>query len=871
MKTITRILVVILFVVNFSCAEKEKSSRSATSYETSKKEEVTDVYQQMIDSQDSIFDARNKELTDIEIVSRPIDPIAFEELSLLSDFEEDPKREIISKRDRTSKHYMGKDGKTIDAVLSPKSVHYKDEHGNWEDIDTKIKESPKSNYAYANTKNNLKSWFPNNPSNEGILIATDQAEILTAKNLKMHWADSSGISIDEIRSQAKKMMVTSNTITYKDIIPSIDNQYVVESDKVEQNIILNKRPDIPQKAAYLTFSEEIELPDNWDIDFDQNEMGLVILNENNEVHLEIPFPEIYEQNNRSIAANTTNSGFGLVQLSNNTYQINTNVSADWLKERSYPVVVDPTIILNGSASGYIRYRYDYRDPGCGYSYTTHTYYAVNNQPARLQVGYSYYRSGGSWCSWADSEYDHYRSWIKYDTSSIPDGETITNVEFSANVSSSYSNALTGNIYSSNSMGGNYTTSNNASQYISIAPSGYHHGSVSYSTVGQQPYAVLGNGVTSRLQNLLTSDYFQIGFDHNGSSRYTRPHKIFSTSESLLRVSYGITCQEPVASCQDFTVQLDASGIVTISSSDVDNGSTAECGLQSMTLSRTDFTCADVGDNLVTLTITDINGAEGSCQATVTVKDEVKPNVVTQDILALQLDNSGAASITPADIDNGSSDACGIASMSVSPSAFDCSNVGPNTVTLTVTDVNGNVETGTATVTVKDEVKPNVVTQNILALQLDNSGAASITPADIDNGSSDACGIASMSVSPSAFDCSNVGPNTVTLTVTDVNGNVETGTATVTVKDEVKPNVVTQDILALQLDNSGAASITPADIDNGSSDACGIASMSVSPSTFDCSNVGPNTVTLTVTDVNGNVETGTATVTVKDEVKPNVVT
>ena len=68
-----------------------------------------------------------------------------------------------------------------------------------------------------------------------------------------------------------------------------------------------------------------------------------------------------------------------------------------------------------------------------------------------------------------------------------------------------------------------------------------------------------------------------------------------------------------------------------------------------------------------------------------------------------------------------------------------------------------------------------------------------------------------------------------------------------------------------LDATGSVSITAADVDNGSSDACGIASLSVSPDTFTCDNLGANTVTLTVTDNNGNVSTCTTTVTVEGDV------
>jgi hypothetical protein len=320
--------------------------------------------------------------------------------------------------------------------------------------------------------------------------------------------------------------------------------------------------------------------------------------------------------------------------------------------------------------------------------------------------------------------------------------------------------------------------------------------------------------------------------------------------------------------KNITVQLNASGTASIVAADVDNGSNDACGIASLSVSPNAFTCANVGANTVTLTVTDVNGNVSSATAVVTVEDKVPAVVITSNI-TVQLNASGTASIVAADVDNGSNDACGIASLSVSPNAFTCANVGANTVTLTVTDVNGNVSSATAVVTVEDKVPAVVITKNI-TVQLNASGTASIVAADVDNGSNDACGIASLSVSPNAFTCANVGANTVTLTVTDVNGNVSSATAVVTVEDKVPAVVITKNI-TIQLNASGTASIVAADVDNGSNDACGIASLSVSPNTFTCENVGANTVTLTVTDVNGNVSSATAIVTVKDEVAPVAVT
>lgn len=269
-------------------------------------------------------------------------------------------------------------------------------------------------------------------------------------------------------------------------------------------------------------------------------------------------------------------------------------------------------------------------------------------------------------------------------------------------------------------------------------------------------------------------------------------------------------------------------------------------------------------NTVTLTVTDTHGNASSATATVVVEDNVAPNAVAQN-LTVQLDQTGNASITAAQVDNGSSDACGIASLVLDKTAFDCSNVGANTVNLTVTDIHGNISTTTAIITVEDNIAPVTIAQN-LTIQLDDSGNASITPEQVNNGSSDACGIASLVLDKTAFDCSNVGDNVVTLTVADNHGNVSSTTATITVEDNVAPVALAQNV-TLELDANGSASVTAEQVDNGSSDACGIASLVLSQTAFDCSNVGANDVTLAVTDAHGNVSTASAVVTVQDNIAP----
>ena len=194
-------------------------------------------------------------------------------------------------------------------------------------------------------------------------------------------------------------------------------------------------------------------------------------------------------------------------------------------------------------------------------------------------------------------------------------------------------------------------------------------------------------------------------------------------------------------------------------------------------------------------------------------------------------------MTATQVDNGSSDNCTIATRTLSQSSFDCSEVGSNTIYLIVTDVNGNVDSASAVITVQDVIKPTVVTQN-LTVSLDASGSGSVTATQVDNGSSDNCTIATRTLSQSSFDCSEVGANTIYLIVTDVNGNVDSASAVITVQDVIKPTVVTQN-LTVSLDASGSGSVTATQVDNGSTDNCTIATRTLSQSSFDCSEVGAN--------------------------------
>lgn len=77
---------------------------------------------------------------------------------------------------------------------------------------------------------------------------------------------------------------------------------------------------------------------------------------------------------------------------------------------------------------------------------------------------------------------------------------------------------------------------------------------------------------------------------------------------------------PTALCQNVTLQLTAAGTVSLTAADVDGGSSDDCGVNSLAVSPSTFTCADLGATTVTLTVDDLNGNASSCTSSVAVVD-----------------------------------------------------------------------------------------------------------------------------------------------------------------------------------------------------------------------------------------------------------
>ena len=248
---------------------------------------------------------------------------------------------------------------------------------------------------------------------------------------------------------------------------------------------------------------------------------------------------------------------------------------------------------------------------------------------------------------------------------------------------------------------------------------------------------------------------------------------------------------PTAVCQNITLELDENGLASVSADNIDGGSSDDVGITSFELNISTFTCNELGDNEVILTVFDAAGNSDSCDAIITVEDNILPSIIGQNI-TVNLEGNPSVTVTTSEVDNGSFDNCSIAALSLTPNTF--TTVGTFDAVLEGIDDSENIASVTVEITVIDtidEEAPVAVCQN-LTLILNENGEATISAENVDGGSSDNSGSYSVSIDINNFNCSNIGENEVTLTVTDPSENIDTCVAIITVEDNLAPVITCPD-------------------------------------------------------------------------------
>jgi hypothetical protein len=188
-------------------------------------------------------------------------------------------------------------------------------------------------------------------------------------------------------------------------------------------------------------------------------------------------------------------------------------------------------------------------------------------------------------------------------------------------------------------------------------------------------------------------------------------------------------------------------------------------------------------------------------------------------------------------------------------------LGAATYSCTTTDSHGCTATQNVLISSPPAVVLSVLTKTDVACNNEQTGSITMTAT---GGTSPFSYVWSNTATGPTLN--NLGVGNYLCTVTDANGCSKNTSAQIVATDNVAPQLILK-TASVTLNANGAATVTPGLFDNGSTDQCGIANWTVSPTSFTCSQLGSNTVTLTATDNNGNTATGTAIATIVDNTAP----
>lgn len=283
---------------------------------------------------------------------------------------------------------------------------------------------------------------------------------------------------------------------------------------------------------------------------------------------------------------------------------------------------------------------------------------------------------------------------------------------------------------------------------------------------------------------------------------------------------------------------------------------------------------------IVIEATDSCGNKSQTTFRVELKDLTAPNAICKPF-TLVLNANGTGTITTANINNGSNDNCAGTQLiySLSNTSFNCSNVGANTVTLSVTDQCQNTSTCTAIVTVVDNTAPVITCFGDTTVNKDANCTYTMPNMTFRVTASDACGIdtVTQSIPVGHVFAASQTSTVVTLTVKDNNGNMTSCSFTVNFRDVTPPvitgcpaNITVFTGLGRTTCNQIATWIPPV-----ATDACTPCCQPGTPQQTITGNfapgatfpVGVTTVTYTATDLSGNTSTCVFTLTVVDNTAP----
>ncbi|MBK8562064.1 MAG: HYR domain-containing protein [Saprospiraceae bacterium] len=293
---------------------------------------------------------------------------------------------------------------------------------------------------------------------------------------------------------------------------------------------------------------------------------------------------------------------------------------------------------------------------------------------------------------------------------------------------------------------------------------------------------------------------------------------------------------------DGSAQVTASGFAAPVNYNWSNGSTGS-------------SIGNLSAGTYTVSVSGADGCAGSQTVVITQPTALEASATAQNDLACANSNDGSITVAAS---GGTPNYDYVWSNGASTPTV--TGLGAGTYSVVVSDENDCTTTLEVTLNALPDTEAPVAKAMDITLTLPSSGPVAITPQQIDNGSTDNCGIVLRQLDATAFGCSSVGENPVTLTVTDAAGNTATATAVVTVLDETAPTIFCP---PNQTVDNGSCAPTVNYASPNASDNCGNATLSLvsGPASGTAFPSGTSTVVWSADDGNGNSATCSFTVTV----------
>lgn len=256
-------------------------------------------------------------------------------------------KEIVELRTENSKHFDMGDG-TYQAVTYSYPVHRKDASGKWKDIDNTLsaqKISTSTMYVTGDLRVKFASKFSSAAS---LITLTENGYIIDMSFVSPNEGVVSTATVDNFK--ASNELITANrvsenidepsnydstsTVKYKNVKTNVDLEYVLYSNDVKEDIIVNG------KCTDYTYTFRIKL-NNLAAELDNS--GMVYFRDllTNEVKYLIPLPYMYDADG-NVSYDVV---YQLKEIDADTYELIVIADSKWIdsEERVFPVVIDPTI------------------------------------------------------------------------------------------------------------------------------------------------------------------------------------------------------------------------------------------------------------------------------------------------------------------------------------------------------------------------------------------------------------------------------------------------------------------------------------------------------------------------------------------------